>query len=828
MLRYPYYENDEGTYFSQAYSVAYEGKLASYTYWYDHAPAGWILTALWIKFTGGPFVFGYSLFSARIFMLLVHVLSSATMFAIVKKITGKNWAAFVAVCLFSLSPLGVFFQRRMLLDNIMTLWLLLAFALILYGRSRLFALVIAGVAFSLAVLTKETAIVALPGLLYLAFHSTHRRQRLMGLTTFAMPFVLGISYYILYAAIKNELFPGPGHVSLIQSLLYQVGRNSGVPFWREGSDFAIAFNEWIRRDGIFTVSSIVSGAYMYLAGIKKQFEKCALGLISLFFWLFLIRGGLVINFYLIPIVALGSISIAILASDLINKKLLPATVFISLVLTLWIQKLDVRVWVDDEASPQLNAIEWVKKNLSPTTLLAVDDSIRLDLRLSRFRGDPAFKYAHWFWKLSADPEIRDGVAKGDWQNIDYLVLSHEFVRKAKNQDEEFLTPTLDHSQEIISWGPSSRGTFVDIGKRISTNGDWMAVYKVNDRTNNLLADSWSSYKKKFITPDGQVIDPQTGKTTSEGQAYAMLRAVVADDIDTFKLIWNWTRFHLQFRKEDKLFSWVWGKRPDGTTGVIDSGFATDADIDIATALVLGSRRWKLPELETEATKIINDIWRQAVIKVGNSDYYLIAGSWAGYGDIATVNPSYLSPAAFKLFSEIDESHNWLELRFDSYQLLNRLAKRTKTGLIPDWIGIDKQTGEIVAPSQKELSRTFGYDAMRVYWRVAQDYYWFGSKESLDFFSSQRFPVGDWKEHGRIEAGFSLNGKPLATYEDGSFYGAFLPFFAIVDPTTFENTFFLLKNSYQDGAWANSDNYYTQNWVWLGIALTEKKIIYYEK
>src|SRR5437016_10118896 len=42
----------------------------------------------------------------------------------------------------------------------------------------------------------------------------------------------------------------------------------------------------------------------------------------------------------------------------------------------------------------------------------------------------------------------------------------------------------------------------------------------------VLTNSWTAYKQQFIQQDGRVIDWMSeGNTTSEGQSYAMLRAV---------------------------------------------------------------------------------------------------------------------------------------------------------------------------------------------------------------------------------------------------------------------------------------------------------------
>ena len=100
MFHYPYYENDEGTYMSQSWSLITKGKLAPYTYWYDHAPAGWVLIAIWNIITGGFFTFGASVNSGRVLMLVLHLFSTAFLYLITKKLSGKSVAGTIAVVFF--------------------------------------------------------------------------------------------------------------------------------------------------------------------------------------------------------------------------------------------------------------------------------------------------------------------------------------------------------------------------------------------------------------------------------------------------------------------------------------------------------------------------------------------------------------------------------------------------------------------------------------------------------------------------------------------------------------------------------------------------------
>lgn len=162
MFHFPYYENDEGAYMAQAWSLIKEGKLAPYTYWYDHAPAGWILIALWTIVTGGFFTFGFSVNSGRVLMLILHILSAAFLYIATKQLTNCKYAGLLSVLIFSLTPLGIYFQRRVLLDNIMTFWLLLSLVLIMRNNYKLRYSIISAVTFGISILTKENAIFLSP------------------------------------------------------------------------------------------------------------------------------------------------------------------------------------------------------------------------------------------------------------------------------------------------------------------------------------------------------------------------------------------------------------------------------------------------------------------------------------------------------------------------------------------------------------------------------------------------------------------------------------------------------------------------------------------
>ena len=222
MFGFPYYENDEGTYISRAWEFISTGALDVYTYRYDHAPGGWMLLGAWLGITGGASLFDSMLQSGRVFMLLVHTASSVVLYLIARRMSGGMTAGVIAVLIFAVSPLGVYFQRRVLLDNMMIFWVLLAVLLLLRRQLRLSSVIVSGVLFGVAVLTKFSAAFFGLGFLVLLWMLSAHHQRRHALTMW-LAFGGGtVVLFILYAALNNEFFRAPLgpdgdplHVSLI-------------------------------------------------------------------------------------------------------------------------------------------------------------------------------------------------------------------------------------------------------------------------------------------------------------------------------------------------------------------------------------------------------------------------------------------------------------------------------------------------------------------------------------------------------------------------------------------------------------------------------------
>jgi len=838
MFHFPYYENDEGTYMARAWSLMTRGEFAPYTFWYDHVPGASFFIALWVMLTRGFFTFGASVNSGRVLMLLLHLGSSYFLFGIAKKLSRGMIAGIIAVLIFSLSPLGLYFQRRVLLDNIMVFWMLFSWWLLLRDSLTLKHIYLSALAFGFAVLCKEPALFFIPAYLYLIYirtSSSHRRFSLMHWLAISGSI---ISLYIIYAFVKNELFPTGflgdtrEHVSLLETLKYQSTRGSGLTFWHPNSEFNTTLKTWLAKDSYTVMLGLGMAILSALASIKVKYLRTPL-FMFITYLLFLIRGQVVLDFYVIPLMAFLSLISGLMLDILIkrvsfNRCSLYAVFFVVVTASIGYSLFSNQVlgqYTKDESTPQAQTIEWIKENLHPNSLIVIDMSLYIDLHNARYPGDRVYPNAEWAWKVEKDPEVFAAKLDNNWKNVDYVALSHEMLRQMQFFEYDIMRDVMQHTYLVADWSDQSTA-YIDVEKSISTNGDWMKMYKVKTKEEIMLDELWNFYKSHFIISYGQVVDPSSGNTTSEGQSYALLRAVWKNDRSTFDGVWAWTKDHLQHRRDDKLFSWLWKK--DGEEYVLgDPSSAADADQDIALALLFAYRQWGEDAYLSAAKEIINDIWRQEVVQIKDR-YYLTLGAGPYYSGGYLVNPSYFSPAHYRIFQEIDPAHPWNQLLQDSYWFLDQLSTASIAGydnniLPPNWIFVEEETGNLISAEKQIADPTvYGFDAMRIPWRVALDYQWHQSQEAFNYLTKLDFFLKEWQTKYTVSAVYNLDGTKGVQYESLSQYGNLLALFSVLDKTAandiYQQKILPAFNSGEHEAyWGSKDSYYDQNWVWFGTA-----------
>jgi endoglucanase len=290
-----------------------------------------------------------------------------------------------------------------------------------------------------------------------------------------------------------------------------------------------------------------------------------------------------------------------------------------------------------------------------------------------------------------------------------------------------------------------------------------------------------------------------------------------DDRKTLDQLLEWTRWNLQQGDPARLPGWLWGKRKDGSWGAIDPEPASDADQWMAWALILAGERWNESAYITQAVGLLNNIWENEVKEIGG-DRYILPGPWAMHGDPVVLNPSYSLPFAWREFARVDPEHDWAGLIGPAYSLYEELMAGGR--LPPDWVLVDPESRAVVGhPSQWENSEHFGFEAFRVAWTLAAEVAWHDEPRALSLLAPFNSLRARWHEHGNVPAVLTVEGEPVVEYEYAGLYGALLPAWGQSSPAYAAQLYSdAIEPRWKRGRWGDRDDYYSQNWVWFGIAL----------
>ena len=220
---------------------------------------------------------------------------------------------------------------------------------------------------------------------------------------------------------------------------------------------------------------------------------------------------------------------------------------------------------------------------------------------------------------------------------------------------------------------------------------------------------WSLFKKRFISPQGRVIDNGNGDIThSEGQGYGMLIAEAYGDRSTFDRIWKWTKENLQTRQDDKLISWLWKPGRDDGGSVADANNASDAEVLVAWALVRASKRWANYAYQQAAAEILLDLRWTSVIDTPQGPVLLPGVTGFVKDNGMVLNPSYFIFPAFGTFAKSFPGSGWDAVSKAGLKIVGE-ARFGQWSLTPDWVLLAGETFSMPDSSPPD----FGYNAIRV-------------------------------------------------------------------------------------------------------------------
>ncbi|MFZ6675848.1 cellulose synthase complex periplasmic endoglucanase BcsZ [Undibacterium sp. Xuan67W] len=229
---------------------------------------------------------------------------------------------------------------------------------------------------------------------------------------------------------------------------------------------------------------------------------------------------------------------------------------------------------------------------------------------------------------------------------------------------------------------------------------------------------WDTFKKNFINEGGRVIDASTQRlqSTSEGQAYALFFALVANDRKSFNLLLSWTEANLaEGDLTARLPAWLWGKKDDGSWGVIDKNPASDADLWLAYTLGEAANVWNDKRYAALSTLIAKRILREETATLPKLGLTLLPAP-SGFTPSTTswkLNPSYMPIQILRWFASHSDDDRWDKLISSSVSVITHSAIK---GFSPDWTIFDASNGRqtFIPDLQGAEKGNGGYNAIRVY------------------------------------------------------------------------------------------------------------------
>lgn len=375
---------------------------------------------------------------------------------------------------------------------------------------------------------------------------------------------------------------------------------------------------------------------------------------------------------------------------------------------------------------------------------------------------------------------------------------------------------------LVGIHEGATGLVATTAQTLPTEANWQTATRL----------TWETYKSRYIDcgadcggNSGLVYDPSADyQAVSEGVGYGMLMAVMMDDQATFDRIYD-AALRLM-ANENGLLDW----RIDRQGNKTGFGSATDAELDIAAALIFAASRveagtWQARTGITYAQEAL--IFLDAIYTFEVAEgRYLIPGDQFGGGGQAIINLSYFAPAWFRLYNAFEGSDRWSTLIEQGYVSLYATAGAAH-GLAPDW---STATGEPAyaycdanGRPRENCRYEMYYDAIRVPWRIGLDCLWYDeplacewSQRSLAFL--KRLPPD---QQARL---YDMAGNPIVDYQDSAMLGMW-----IVSALAGGDALFLDRLERQllsgrgdvleNGYWGGSPEfYYNQSLAWFGAAL----------
>jgi hypothetical protein len=372
----------------------------------------------------------------------------------------------------------------------MVLWLLVALDLITEART-LFTVLGSGLAFGIAVLTKENAIYFAPVLAFTVYLTCRGRNfYAFGVLGWLYTCLAIISFYPLFALLKGELIgteaflvsPKGGHVNLLGAVQWQLTRTQGhgtILDYPSGKFWNMYFVSWASKDSLIlplgTIAIAINCVLGILVGSLRRWYLLS-AVLALAFAVYLVRGAVLLEFYILPLLPFMALNIALAAAALLRP--LPRILSVIALLAasggfgLYLTRGEVsgqQLFTQTQTKLEADQLAYIRAHLPADATIMISDDLWVDLHDGQNGAYPTFPFADSHFKISSDPAIRDATYGIDrnWRNIDYVVEPYGLAADLAQDSDPYRVAITAYQQSIPIWTERDGVVTVAVRKVVS-------------------------------------------------------------------------------------------------------------------------------------------------------------------------------------------------------------------------------------------------------------------------------------------------------------------------------------------------------------------------
>ncbi len=411
--------------------------------------------------------------------------------------------------------------------------------------------------------------------------------------------------------------------------------------------------------------------------------------------------------------------------------------------------------------------------------------------------------------------------------------------------------------------PTSTANFPFPQNRQSANCVYPSAYSNDD-----VQKVYDAWKGALVVTTGvgstctncrRVIRPaepglQVNSTVSEGIGYGMLIAVYMNDQSLFDDLWRYEQAHTWTWQATfpatgtaatSLMNWYIAS--DGTVattangGQSGSGAATDADEDMAFALIMADRQWKGGQGSLSKTylafaqQLVKDIWTYEIDQTN-----LIPKNGGGWGGINCLNISYFAPAYYRSFATVGSQTGWNTVVTNLYKVISQSLNATNgnqnNGLVPAFSTSTGAADKCGATGGSTQAHTYQYDSCRTPFRIGIDACWNESTDAIGYVAKSSSFFSSQGGAAKIVDGYQLNGTPNPQFPGGPYNGLSAAFIGpagvgAMHTQSGQNYQSFIDDVYglvrQNNAWCGGQ-YYDESWAMMSMLMMSGNFLDYTK